>query len=164
MSQLSPQESEERVLIMERLRSLSTLLDNSITIPGTSYRIGLDPFLGLLPGIGDYAGAAISAFIVIQGARLGASRATLTRMVTNIVIESLAGSIPLLGDIFDAGWKANLKNVALLENHVKSSPQRKKADTWFLFLLLAVLASVVILTTTIFIIILSLIWRMIQGI
>ncbi|MGB3692334.1 MAG: DUF4112 domain-containing protein [Spirulinaceae cyanobacterium] len=162
MSQLSPQEAEEKVLIMERLRSLSTFLDNSITIPGTSYRIGLDPFLGLLPGVGDYAGAAISAFIVIQGARLGASKSTLTRMVTNIIIESFAGTIPVFGDIFDAGWKANLKNVALLDNHIASSPQRKKADTWFVFLLLAVLALVVILTTTIFILLLSFLWQLIQ--
>ncbi len=163
MSQLSPQEAEEKVLIMERLRSLSTLLDNSITIPGTSYRIGLDPFLGLLPGVGDYAGAAISAFIVIQGARLGASKTTLTRMVTNIIIESFAGSVPIVGDIFDASWKANLKNVALLENHVASSTRREKADSWFVFLLLAVLALVVILTTTIFVLILSFLWQVIQG-
>lgn len=148
---------------MERLRSLSTLLDNSITIPGTSYRIGLDPFLGLLPGVGDYAGAAISAFIVIQGARLGASKTTLTRMVTNIIIESFAGSVPIVGDIFDASWKANLKNVALLENHVASSTRREKADSWFVFLLLAVLALVVILTTTIFVLILSFLWQVIQG-
>lgn len=131
---------------LSRLRSLSNLLDNAIPIPGTSYRIGIDPLLGLLPGAGDYVGAAFSAYIVIQAARLGASKATLSRMVLNIILDTVVGNVPLLGDLFDATWKANRKNTALLETHLNSPQTRSQVDWWFIILLLAVLLLVVTAT------------------
>ena len=122
---------------MQRLRKLSRLLDNAFGIPGTSYRIGLDPILGLVPGAGDFMGTALSTYIVIEAARLGLPRATLGRMVFNILCESVVGTIPVVGDLFDFAWKANVKNIALLEAHLDVPQVSQRADRWFIFLLLA---------------------------
>ena len=102
---------------LERLRALTRLLDSAIQIPGTRYRIGLDALVGVVPGIGDVIGAVFSAYIVYQSARLGVSTATLVKMMGNVALDTIVGEVPLLGDVFDAGWKANTRNLALLEGH-----------------------------------------------
>lgn len=121
---------------LQRLRKFSRLLDNAIPIPGTKHRIGLDPILGLLPGAGDFVGTALSAYIVIEAARLGLPKVTLGRMVFNILLEGLVGVVPVLGDLFDFAWKANIQNVALLEAHLNVPHKSEKVDRWFIFLLL----------------------------
>ena len=103
---------------LKRLDSLAYLLDNSIPIPGTKARVGVDALIGLVPGIGDVAGTAMSAYIVMQGARMGAPASVVARMVMNVGVETVVGSIPFLGDLFDAGWKANARNIALLRGSV----------------------------------------------
>ena len=103
---------------IRRVRLLSQLLDNSITIPGTGRKIGLDPIVGLIPGIGDFIGALLSAYIILEAARADVSGFMLVRMVANVGFDTLLGSIPLVGDVFDAMWKSNTKNVAMLEHHV----------------------------------------------
>ncbi|AFZ42405.1 hypothetical protein PCC7418_0166 [Halothece sp. PCC 7418] len=128
----------------KRVRRLSDLLDNAITVPGTSYRVGIDPLLGLFPGMGDYFGAFLSGYIVFEAARLGSSRATLGRMVFNIILETILGLIPGIGDIFDVFWKANAKNTALLEKHLASAETRQKTDWFFLIALLAGLGFIII--------------------
>src|SRR4051812_16897698 len=106
---------------LSRARALATLLDSSIPIPGTSRRIGLDPVLGLIPFAGDYVGAILSGYIVFAAAQAGAPTFTLIRMVGNIALDTLVGSVPLIGDLFDAGWKSNVKNVSLFEKHVAAN-------------------------------------------
>ncbi|ARV58689.1 hypothetical protein BZZ01_08580 [Nostocales cyanobacterium HT-58-2] len=132
-------EPDAKAPTLKRLRQLSRLLDRVITIPGTQVSIGLDPILGLIPVGGDFLGVMLSAYIVLESARLGAPAATLSRMVLNIIIDGLIGSIPILGDLFDVGWKANEYNIRLLEDHLKFPSQRKSADKWFVFAVLAVL-------------------------
>jgi hypothetical protein len=121
---------------LERIRRLAWLLDNSLPIPGTRWRIGLDPLLGLIPGLGDLIGAALSGWILLEGARLGAGRSTLLRMLWNVLVETVVGAIPLLGDLFDAGWKANAKNVALLERHLASPELQRTQDRAFVGVLM----------------------------
>ena len=128
---------------LQRLRALSHLLDNAIPIPGLG-RIGLDPILGLLPGGGDLFAGLLSAYIVIEGARLGAPAASLTRMVFNILLEVLLGTAPVVGDLFDAAWKANAKNVALLEAHMQNPQPSRQADKRFVILLIAGLFAAII--------------------
>ncbi|NES82366.1 MAG: DUF4112 domain-containing protein [Moorea sp. SIO2B7] len=152
-----------RETTLNRLRSLSHLLDNAIPIPGTSYRIGIDPLLGLFPAAGDYLSAAFSAYIVIQAAQIGASKATLSRMTLNIILDTLVGTIPMLGDLFDFSWKANTKNMALLESHANSPDKTKKADGWFLGLLLIVLTLVVVVTTAVSVMILGFLLKIITS-
>ncbi|WP_246045673.1 DUF4112 domain-containing protein [Halorussus ruber] len=101
---------------MERVRAIADLLDEAFELPGINYKIGLDPILGILPVGGDAVSAAISLYIVAEGARMGASRDTVLKMLLNIGIDSVVGSIPVLGTIIDAVWKANERNVALLED------------------------------------------------
>jgi hypothetical protein len=104
---------------LERLKSLSRLLDSALVIPGTRYRFGLDAIVGLVPGIGDAIGAVFSLYIVFQAARMGVPKATLARMLGNVGIDTLVGEIPLLGDIFDVGFQSNIRNLALIEQHVE---------------------------------------------
>ena len=103
---------------MRRLEGVSWLLDNSIRVPGTQARFGLDAVLGLVPGIGDAAGAVLSAYVVVQAARLGAPVPSLLRMLLNVGVEAVVGAVPVVGDLFDAGWKANVRNVNLLRREL----------------------------------------------
>jgi hypothetical protein len=102
---------------LRRLRALAWLLDRSI--PLGRWRIGLDPILGLLPGAGDLIGAILSLYLVYEAARLGLPFGVLARMTGNIVIETIGGAAPVVGDIFDAIWQANSKNLRLIEWHYK---------------------------------------------
>lgn len=98
----------------ERLRRLAWLLDSSIRIPGTRWSVGIDALIGLVPVLGDAAGVILSSYIVYQAARMGASKGVLARMVLNIAVEGLVGAVPIIGDLFDAGFKANQRNMRLL--------------------------------------------------
>ncbi len=100
--------------IRSQINQLAWLLDNSITIPFIGYRIGLEAIIGLIPVVGDAAGVLLSSYIVTQAMRLGVSRVVLARMIGNIVLEGVIGVIPLIGDLFDATFKANIRNVRLL--------------------------------------------------
>jgi hypothetical protein len=100
-----------------RVRVLAKLLDNAIAIPGTGWKIGFDPIVGLIPGIGDLIGAVLSGYIILEAARAEVPAFTLTRMLVNVGVDTLLGSVPAVGDVFDAAWKSNTKNVALLERH-----------------------------------------------
>ena len=121
---------------LARLRRFAFWLDAGIGVLGTSLRVGLDPVLGLVPGLGDAAGALLSAWILIEGIRLGASGATLGRMAANIAIDALVGAVPLLGDVFDIVWKANLKNVELLEHHMTDAAAAVRRDGMFVAVVL----------------------------
>lgn len=100
---------------LEHARLLTRLLDDSIPIPGTSWRIGIDPLLGLVPGIGDLLGTLLSSWLIVVAARMGAPKAVVARMGINVALEMIVGIVPGLGDLFDAAWKANRRNLALLE-------------------------------------------------
>ena len=110
------------------LRSLARLLDAAVTIPGTNIRFGLDALIGLVPGLGDMAGAAMSGYIVLAAARLGAPAPVLVRMVTNVAIDGVVGSVPLLGDLFDVGWRANTRNTDLLDRHLAEPAATRRAS------------------------------------
>ena len=99
----------------DRLRDLARLLDEAIRIPGTNIRVGLDPLLGLLPGGGDVAGGLLSGLIMLKAARAGAPASVLARMLGNVLLDVAIGAVPLLGDLFDFAWRANTKNVRLLD-------------------------------------------------
>ena len=105
---------------LKRVRLLSRLLDEQFRIPGTTYRLGLDGLLGLIPGVGDVAGGLLSTYILYEAMRLGAPRTLLLRMVANIGIDTVVGAVPVVGDIFDVAWKANKKNSALLHAYLAS--------------------------------------------
>lgn len=125
---------------VDALRRLGYLLDNSIPIPGTRFRIGLDAIIGLVPGIGDLLGGALSLYLILQSARMGVPRALLGRMGWNVAVETVVGMVPLLGDLFDAGYKANLRNLALLQQHIEEPRESRRASRRFALLLAGGLA------------------------
>ncbi|MGF1495421.1 MAG: DUF4112 domain-containing protein [Elainellaceae cyanobacterium] len=106
---------------LQQIRRLSRLMDTAIRIPGTRFRIGLDPIIGLIPGAGDLVTTGFSAYILILAMRFGLPSSMLRRMVFNVALESVLGAVPLIGDIFDAFFKANMRNLALLERHLQES-------------------------------------------
>ena len=129
----------ESPAVPARLRRLAYLLDDVIPLPG-GRRVGLDPLIGLIPGVGDATGALMSAYIMVEASRLGAPRSVLLRMLANVGVEALVGTIPFLGDLFDAGWKANARNVRLLDEHLaRPAAARRSSRGFLLLLLLAVL-------------------------
>lgn len=128
--------SEPRMARLTRLRRLSFFLDNSIEIPLLRFRIGLDPLIGLIPGGGDIAGMILSSIIVMEAAQLGASRSVLMQMAGNILLETIVGTVPMAGDVFDAAWKANARNVKLLESYLEVPPQEFATNQRFVLLLI----------------------------
>lgn len=98
---------------VRRMRFVARLLDDSVRVPGTRLRVGLDPILGVVPGAGDAIAAALSIYIVLESARLGVPFLTLLRMIANVSLDFAVGSVPLLGTLFDAVWKANRRNLEL---------------------------------------------------
>lgn len=108
----------ERLATLNRIRKFSRLMDTAIAIPGTKFRIGLDPIIGLVPGAGDLVDTAFSAYLIYLATRFKLPPKTLGKMIYNISLEAVIGSIPLIGDIFDAFYKSNIRNLALLEEHL----------------------------------------------
>lgn len=159
--------TQDKAASLKRLRSLAHLLDNAIGIPGTPYRIGIDPLIGLLPGGGDLVMAGFSVYIVWEAARMGLPRSTVTQMVSNLVLDTVAGTVPMLGDLMDVTWKANSKNVALLESHLKSHAEiphrQKKADRGFVFLLLAGFILLVIGVSALAVMVIAWLWKTLSN-
>ena len=118
--------NEEKLL---RLKLLSERLDNSIKIPGTNQKIGIDAIIGIIPILGDFIGAIFSTYILYSGIKMGVSSKIVKKMAANIAIEFIIGSIPIIGDIFDALWKANKRNVELIEEALKI----KKIIDWIIW-------------------------------
>ncbi|RPI62240.1 MAG: DUF4112 domain-containing protein [Lysobacterales bacterium] len=110
------------------LERLAWWLDSAIVVPGTRFRVGFDALIGLIPGVGDLIGAALSAYIVAAAARRGLPRSVLLRMALNVGLETLVGVVPVVGDLFDAAWKANQRNVALLRQYA-AVPHRAHAQS-----------------------------------
>lgn len=115
---------------LRRLRSLAWLLDNSIPLPG-GMRIGIDALIGLVPGIGDAIGALLSAYIINEARSMGVPRSVLLRMSANLFIDTIIGAIPFAGDLFDAAFKSNARNLALLERYELDPIRSRRASRWF---------------------------------
>lgn len=129
---LTPEIVDPRIADVE---ALARWLDYAFALPG-GFRFGVAGIFGLIPGIGDALDALISLYIVIRAIQLGVPRVTLARMLVNVGIEALAGSVPFIGDLFDVVFKANRRNYQLLKNHI-SQPRRQGIQDW-LFLIVAV--------------------------
>ena len=119
------------------LRKFAQLLDSALVLPGTKYRIGLDPVLGLIPGVGDLISPVFAIAILWQARDLGIPRIVQLRMLVNVGIDALLGAVPVIGDLFDFVWKANDKNMALLEQYAEHE-HRTSAGDW-LFVTAAIL-------------------------
>ncbi|MEH3119533.1 MAG: DUF4112 domain-containing protein [Methylorubrum populi] len=104
---------------LRRLERLAHLMDSAFLLPGLNRRVGLDAAIGLVPVLGDIAGMVIASYIVYEARRLGAPRWLVWRMMANVAFDGAVGSVPLAGDLFDAAFKANRRNVRLLRRHLE---------------------------------------------
>jgi hypothetical protein len=130
------------------LRHVAELLDSAFVVPGTTYRIGLDPIIGLIPWIGDLVSPLFTIALLWQARDVRVPKVVLLRMIFNAAIDAIVGTIPIAGDLFDFGWKANQWNLALLERHAYEE-RRASAGDWIF--VLAMIAIVVVLAAVPFI-------------
>lgn len=112
---------------------LAEWLDSRFTIPGTNIRFGLDPIISLIPGAGDWIAGMISTYFILLGVRADLAPSVLIRMGYNILLDVVIGAIPLLGDLFDVGWKANTRNAELLEEYRQDAATTERHSRWLLW-------------------------------
>lgn len=139
----------------QQMERLARLMDSAIRLPG-GFRIGLDGIIGLVPGIGDAIGLVISSYLIGKAARMGASRHVLLRMTGNVVLETLVGSVPLVGDIFDFAFRANNRNMRLLQRHQSDASATEQRSRWWFYAVVALLVLGGLL-------LLMLIWRLLTA-
>jgi hypothetical protein len=123
MAKRIPQQTD-----FKQLDWIAKLMDAQFSIPGTNFRFGLDGIIGLIPGAGDISTFAVSAYLLTIMARNGASGYVLARMVLNVAIDALFGMIPILGDLFDIAFKANMRNLKLMKEHYVEG--RHRGGAW----------------------------------
>ena len=136
--------SQDHVTTLNHLRHLSNLWDRALAVPGTRFRVGFESLLGLLPIGGDLVGLLLSSYILIRAARLGLPTTILTRMLFNLLLDGIVGSVPILGDLFDTTWKANTRNVNLLETYLQSPHSTQRTNRWFWLGLLGIVVVTII--------------------
>ena len=141
-------EVKEEKLI--RLKRLSERLDNTFTIPGTKYKIGIEALIGAVPIIGDLIGGILASYIMYSGMKMGAPPQIIARMAVNIAIDFAIGSIPIIGDLFDLVWKANRKNVELIEDATLDDKEEQKLNYLIITALILVLLGILLLILTMF--------------
>jgi Domain of unknown function (DUF4112) len=142
--EILPPLGKTRGLSDEQLEHLAAMLDDIFHIPGTRIRFGLDPIVGLVPGLGDVITGLLSFLIVFTAWRRGLARVTVMRMVANIAIDTLLGSIPVLGDVFDTIWKSNRMNYRLLMRDRTGQRGQHVSRDWLFFVLLLLCAAALI--------------------
>jgi len=125
-------------------RWLAFFMDNLVRVPGTNFRIGLDPIIGLIPGVGDTGAAVISAMALLKAARLGLPKIVMARMALNILINQIVGIVPVVGDAFSAWFKSNARNYKLLQEHAGPRRKSNRSDWAFVVGVLLLLGLVVV--------------------
>jgi hypothetical protein len=140
---------------LDSLRRWAVILDSLFRVPGTSIRFGLDAIVGLIPGVGDVASPVYTALILIEGLRRRVPAVVQARMVLNAALDMVVGLIPVLGDIADVGWKANLRNLALLERHARPGTPPSAGDYVFVALCIAAVVLITIVPVALLIWLLS---------
>jgi hypothetical protein len=142
---LPPEEKRKREKIEPLFKWLSLIMDEFVRVPGTKFRFGLDPLIGLIPGIGDTSSALVSAFALIQAARLGVPKILLARMSVNILLNEIIGVVPIVGDAFSFWFKSNARNYQIIKDHIITPGVARRSDWIFVIAVLVVLVAVVCL-------------------
>ena len=136
---------ESHVRTLAALRKWSVLLDSAFQVPGTKLRFGLDPILGLIPGLGDLTTPVFAALLLLHAVRMRIPRIVQLRMLINAAIDLLIGLVPVVGDFFDFGWKANVRNLALLERHAHPGLRPTTGDWIFVLLIVGALIALAVI-------------------
>ena len=145
-------------------RLIALFMDNLVRVPGTNFRIGLDPIIGLIPGIGDTSAAMISALALVQAARRGMPKIVLARMAANILVNEIIGIVPIVGDAFSFWFKSNARNYELLKQHSTGVPRAARMSDWvFVIGVLVALVLIVIIGLTISLLLIRELLKLIGG-
>ena len=136
---LPPEQKETRARLEPLFKWIALIMDEFMRLPGTKFRVGLDPIVGLIPGIGDTASAIVSAMTLLYAARCGLPKILLARMSFNVLINEFVGIIPGLGDAFSFWFKSNARNYELLQQHLYAPRQPRTSDWLFVFFILGLL-------------------------
>ena len=136
---------ESDVRTLAALRKWSVLLDSAFRVPGTNLTFGLDPILGLIPGIGDLTTPFFAVLLLVHAVRLRIPRVVQLLMLINAAIDLAIGVVPFLGDAFDFGWKANVRNLALLEHYARPGSKASRGDWVFVFVVIGLLGAVALI-------------------
>jgi hypothetical protein len=140
LRQLTPGQEQR----LEVIRRVSRMLDSAMVVPGTTWRFGLDPIVGLIPGLGDLVSPLFTIGVLWQARDLGLPRVVQLRMIANVAIDTLVGIVPIAGDLFDFAWKANDKNLVLLERHAYEERPPSRGDWLFVSAMVIVLLAIAI--------------------
>lgn len=154
----------DRHRVKRRLDRLAYYLDSSIPVPGSNARVGIDALIGLIPGIGDTLGAIVSSYILSEAARLGAPKTVLMKMAFNILLDTSVGVVPVLGDLFDFAWKANQRNVNILEEYMWQPRKAVASSRLFALGLLGALVASAILISLLGYLLVRALWSIIDSI
>ena len=136
---LPPEEKRKRQGLEPLFKWLALIMDEFIRVPGTKFKFGLDPLIGLLPGLGDTGSALVSAFALIQAARLGVPKILLARMSLNILINELVGIVPVVGDAFSFWFKSNVRNYQIIKDHAAAPGGVSRRSDWIFVIAVLVL-------------------------
>lgn len=148
---------------LDNARTLARVLDTAVGIPGTRLRVGLDALLGLIPGAGDAASAALSGYIILAAARAGASKPVLMRMVGNVIVDTVIGAIPVIGDLFDIAFRSNSRNVALLERLAADPMTVDRGSRRLGVVVIAILVLVLLGIVALGFLVARMLWRLLTG-
>jgi hypothetical protein len=160
---LPPEEKEKRSELEPLFRWLALIMDNFLPVPGTRFRFGLDPLIGLLPGLGDTSSAFISAMALIAAARRGLPKILLARMSLNILINEAVGIVPIVGDAFSFWFKSNVRNYELLKRHTGGAGRSTAGDWIFVALVLALLFLILVVSLAVSFWLLAQIAKLLAG-
>lgn len=139
----------------EHLRRWSYLLDSVFRVPGTNIRFGWDPIIGLIPGLGDLSSPLFAALLLMQAVRMRVPRIVQLRMLLNAGIDAMLSFVPVLGNIVDVAWKANARNMALLERHAQPGVAPRRADVMFVYGVIILLVFITLVPAVVLIWVLS---------
>lgn len=160
---LPPAEKRKREGLEPLFKWIAFIMDDVVRVPGTKFRFGLDPVIGLIPGIGDTSSALVSAFALIQAVRLGVPKILLTRMALNILVNEVVGVIPVIGDAFSFWFKSNARNYEIIKTHRLGASVARRSDWLFVIGVLVIVFVVVVVGIAISFLILGAMVRLFLG-
>ena len=160
---LPPEEKRKRTALEPTFKWIAYIMDEVVRLPGTKFRFGLDPVLGLIPGIGDTSSALVSAFALVQAVRLGVPKVVLVRMTLNILVNELIGVVPVVGDAFSFWFKSNARNYEIIKHHRLGTTAPKRSDWLFVVGILLLLFVIVCAGIAISFLVLGALVRLVFG-
>ena len=160
---LPPEEKRKRTALEPIFKWIAYIMDEVVRVPGTKFRFGLDPLLGLIPGIGDTSSALVSAFALIQAVRLGVPKILLMRMALNVLVNEIIGVVPVVGDAFSFWFKSNARNYEIIKHHRLGTTLPKRSDWFFVVGVLLLVFLIVCVGIAISFLLLGAMARMLFG-